>query len=233
MSFDKERLLQIVTDPQKKAFVAGLSDDDINLLTSYNWTLEKDTQLEEHPNSEMMRTLRVMYYNRLTDWATSEADTTQQEILDFIDSPTFVQYPDFFLDETIVGAIRESRMNNHSRSILDFLKHDSSRGPGVEVIGARINAKGDVEVMITHNIPKMYGNEVSFFDTEKMDLPPHVKTGILLKNGIPTLLGYGRGGEVYLSIQSPYPGRWGAENYTEIVIGHVGDDGIIMPVEEV
>lgn len=78
------------------------------------------------------------------DWATERADAVQQEICDFIESPTFVQYPDFLTNETIMAAAKTEWMEDHSLSLRQLQEFE------LEIWGARIGKSGEVEVLLTH-----------------------------------------------------------------------------------
>ena len=163
-------------------------------------------------------------------------DETQAEIIKFIDSPTFVQYPDFLLEDSFVSAIKNEMMQNHSKTITDLQGSTFSKGPELEILGARLVGDAPnqrVEILMLSNQIKPFPgtNEYMIFEQDRMDIPPKALTGLLKRN--PTARTRGRGNEVYISMESPYPGHYGEPQYTEVVIGHFGEDSIIIPIEDV
>lgn len=229
MSYHKQELLRRIDDPQKRAYVEALQDENVlRALTSFSYSEADYDLIHNHPDEPMLTSLRILYYQRLMDWGSERADAIQEEITEFIGSETFVQYPDFLVDEAIVAAIKDEHINNHSRTLRDL---QGSYGPNVEILGARVNDEGRAEVLVLHNQMKagsVHDGPMAF-DRDRLDLPPEVITGLLKKNPPATM--YGRPNEVYISMQSPYPGY--RSGWTEVVIGQMGEDGIIMPAENV
>lgn len=228
---DKSRLFSVITDPQKRAFAETL-DHTVIAAIAERGTLseEKSTLIREHPEADEVLKLRVLYYNNLIDWATTGADALQEQIMAFIDAPSFVEYPDCFLDENTLAAVKQEHIANHARKISDYRSTFSTQA-NIDILGTRINDTGMVEVLMLHNPTKRYGTEVAALDSARYDIPPEMKVGLMKIN--PAIPMYGRGNEVYITMVSPYEGRYGETEHVEVIIGHVGEDGIIVPIENV
>lgn len=229
MSYQKQELLRRVDDPQKRAYIEALQDENVlRALTTFSYSEANYDLLHNHPDEAMLMSLRILYYQRLMDWGSERANVIQDEITEFIGSETFVQYPDFLVDETIVAAIKDEHLNNHSRTLRDL---QGSYGPNVEIVGARVSENGLAEVLVLHNQMKAGSIQDGpmAFNRDEYDLPPEIITGLLKKNPLATQ--YGRPNEIYISMQSPYPGY--RSDWVEVVIGQMGEDGIIMPTENV
>jgi len=229
MSYNRNELLRRLDDPKKVELVTSLDATIIAALTAPYYTDDVKEVVDTHPRAEELHAIRYIYYNHLLDWNTEVATQMSEEISDFISSESFVQYPDFFLDEAIVAAIRTEQMHNHSQTIDDY-KSRWGTSADLEILGARIGEHGEVEIMVLHNPGKVDQYGMLFFDADKLDVPKEVKTGLLKRNSAISMRG--RGNEIYMSIQSPNPGNYSRE-YKEIIIAHLGEDGIIVPIENV
>lgn len=188
----------------------SLTELELKAVTTQALTSEQGLLFENDPE---LLALRIIYYRKLIDWATDRADAVQQEICDFIESPTFVQYPDFLTDETIMAATRNEWIEDHSFRLSQLREFE------LEIWGARINQSGDVEVLLTHNQAHLAHDGISdhmTFSQQELKVPPEVKIGLLKKNPVPALRGLG--GEVYISMEAPYPSKRSAHNYIEVVI---------------
>ncbi|MCA9369372.1 MAG: hypothetical protein H6773_02695 [Pseudomonadales bacterium] len=229
MSYQKEALLARISDPRKIAYVQGLNDLELlDALTTPNYTLHHDELIEKHADAPILWALRVIFYQKLMDWGSERAEAIQKEIAGFKASDSFVRYPDFLLEEDIVLAMRTEHMNNNSLELRDL---QGEYGPNIEIIGARVNDEGHAEVLILHNQmkPGSMQDGPMAFDKERLDIPPETKIGLLKMN--PALPLYGRSNQVYISMQPPYPDS--RNSWIEVVIGQMGEDGIIMPIENV
>ena len=219
MKFGKEAILEYVTDPAKMERVDELTEEQIDAISGYTLTEERHAILEENN----LWDLRVIVFRRLMDWATKEADAIQQEIFDFIDDPTFVDYPDFLSDPALLAVAKIEHQNNHARNFTDF------RDVEAEILGARITedkfGTQRVQVLVTHNqihsTPNDRYSNFMNFSQEEYGIPPVFKIGYLKLNpgGV-----RGRGGEMYIGMTSPYPGQWGRSQHTEVNIGNLTDD---------
>jgi len=230
MSYLKEKLTSKLHDPQKLALVNSLTPEMLAAVageyTEENWEL-----IQTHPDADALTAIRVITLNQVLDYNTSEADRLQTEISEFIDSPSFVQYPDFLIDETILAAVKTEQINNHAQSLKSFLAGTFSTTADMEILGARITYSNTVEVMILHNPSKQFGSDTHFFQADTLQVPKIVKIGLLKKNSpVPF---YGKGNELYVSMESPYPGKYGQSQFTEIIIGHFDEAGAIDPIENV
>lgn len=200
-STELSALLEKIHDPEKRALAVKISDDILRIITSYAITLADCEQLEQHPNAADLHALRVIFKNGLVDWGTPEADRIQAIILEFIDSPTFVQYPDFLTDSTITDTASLEYMENHSQKLADL--EGGGFSPGLEILGARI-VNGVVEVLMLHNTVKSVSGDdgCMVFERDRLKIPPEVTIGSLKRN--PPIHMYGTGGEMYVSMRSPY-----------------------------
>lgn len=89
--------------------------------------------------------MRIIYYRQLVDWASEEANRVQEKILEFIGSESFVQYPDFLKNSSLMKNVKEEWLGNHAYTLAQLTDIY-----GIEILGARIKDK-NVEVLITHH----------------------------------------------------------------------------------
>lgn len=201
----REKILQYVTDPNKIERVKRLTDEEVYAITTSYLQGEAARILDSDP---LLLALRVIFFRKLIDWASTEANEIQAKIFEFIGSPTFVQYPDFMDNETILAATKVEYMSNHSRNLSDLEDFE------IEVVGARVNDAGDVEVLITHNqtAPSFDGYLPYLnFSQERYSVPPVYTIGSLKRN--PAFPMRGRGNEMYISMKQPH-----ATGHMEVVI---------------
>ena len=207
-----ERIKQFVTDPQKLKRVDTLTEEEAYAIANQGYlTPEQSTLLDQ---DEALHTLRVIVYQQLIDWASNEAEGIQQEIIDFISSKTFVDYPDFLTNEKIMNAARGEWINDHSQTLNQLREFD------LEILGARISDHGDVEVLMTHNQVKFAyagGGFPSFISISQKDyaIPPDVTIGLLKYN--PASAIKGTVGDIYVSMKAPYPTSHTSQ-YIEVVL---------------
>jgi hypothetical protein len=192
-----EKIKEFVTDPDKLKRVEGLTEEEASAIATLGFNTEEQSELLSDPD---LHILRVIAYRRLMDWASERANEIQEEILEFIGSESFVQYPDFLEDPDILSAAKDELINNHS------VKLDFFRSQELEILGARINESGDVEILMTHNQSFFYsgsdvpmGTDISVSQSE-YNLPPEITTGILKRN--PEAPIYERPGVHYVSMNS-------------------------------
>lgn len=204
-------VLEYVTDPVKAERVKALTDEELAAVTTYSLRPEQGTLLAKEP---LLLAIRVIYYRQIVDWASTEADRVQNTIFEFIGSESFVQYPDFLTDEKILAAARLEYMENHSVTMARLGEFE------LEILGARINEKGAVEVLITHNQihPSNDGiDNYLIFPQKSLSVPPKVAIGHLKVN--PTRALSGQGGEIYIALHAPDLTGYGRNSNLEIVIG--------------
>ncbi|MCC6711452.1 MAG: hypothetical protein IT416_03850 [Candidatus Pacebacteria bacterium] len=207
-----KQIREFVTDPAKLQRVETLTEEEARLITAHLInTVEQSEMLKNDPELEV---LRIIVFRRLVDWASNQAEKIQAEIFAFISDETFVNYPDFLTDPTITAAIKEEHINNHALRMSTFREYD------LEILGARINADSQVEVLITHSQAlAYYGSDAPQGDNiplpkSDFDLPPEFKIGLLKKNPDFPLRDKPR--IIYMGMASPAPTGYG--RYIELVI---------------
>lgn len=145
--------------------------------------------------------IRIIYYRQLVDWASAGAEKAYQTISEFISSPTFVDYPDFLTNETIMKAVKVEMEQNHA------LRFSNLSELELEILGARIGESGEVQILMTHNqVHPAYDGISTYmnFSQKEYALPPDVSIGLLKRNAAGPI--YGLSNELYVAMSNPYPG---------------------------
>lgn len=207
-----KQIREVITDPAKLKRVESLTEAEAKVITAHS--IHTDEQSELLKNDPELEVLRIIFFRRLVDWASNQADQVQAEIMKFIADETFVQYPDFLTDETIKAAIKKELINDHAIRMNTFREYD------LEILGARINSDGQVEVLVTHSQAIAYfgsdapqGSSIPLPKSE-FDLPPEFKVGLLKQN--PAFPLRDKPGILYIGMASPAPTGYG--RYIELVI---------------
>lgn len=160
-----------------------------------------------------LNAIRIIYFRNLVDWASQEAEKVNAQVMEFVGSPTFVDYPDFLTNEKIMTAVKQEWIQDHSIQFNDLSGYEA------EILGVRIGTDGNVEVLILSNQVKydpIYRQGI-VYSRKKYSIPPKVTIGHLKRN---PLIGHvrGQGNELYIVMKAPYQGRNGEDAYVEAVI---------------
>lgn len=204
-----DEILTKVTDPGKFQRVNSLTDQEARIVLS-NYPSKEEFELLR--DDAELNTIRLIYFRNLVDWASKEADVANKQVFDFVDSKTFVDYPDFLTDEKIIAAAKKQWIDDHSITFEELVREYET-----EILGARINQDGEVEVLILHN--QVHFNAALDFNLNfsRIDhsLPPKVTIGFLCINS--TVAPRGIGGEIYIMMKAPYTKK-GRDYFVEAVI---------------
>lgn len=228
-----EAIKERVTDPGKQDFINSLTDAEILMITANTFPYDqekydkrrevmsldpKERSAEQQAfldREHMIHIVRVIYFRNLVDWASAGANETESTIMEFIDDPTFVDYPDVLTSnseeaQAVRSAIKIEYQENHAREMHDIERY------GAEILGARIDESGYAQVLIIHNQVQYnsYDQNTFNFSQDELDIPPSVTIGYLKQN--PNTAFRGKPGQVYVAMKAPYPGRHGADAFIEV-----------------
>jgi hypothetical protein len=190
----------------------------LNIKRIKNIPAEERTPEEEDilKRDNIIHTIRVVYFRRLTDWKSEKANETETDILAFIEDPTFVNFPELFNNagtekdtpeaKALRDAIKDGYGLDHPRGLNTLSDYE------VEILGARIGKDGQAQVLITHNQTKFiqYGEEIFNFSQKRNNIPPKATIGEL-KNDLHT-------GQKYVVMTAPYFDRYGSEIGVEVTL---------------
>jgi len=211
-----KQIREVITDPAKLAWVATLTEDEARAVTAYrgSTTPEQFALLKTRPELEI---LQIIYVNHLMDWASERSEAIQAQIDEFIDSPTFVDYPDFLHDEAITKAIKYELINDH------YQHFERLREYGLDILGARIGESGEVEVLLTHHQVLtifeggMMGGPTNVpIDQQEYQVPPEIIIAYLKRDPQISMHG-GESTDLYLAMKAPYT-SYQRSGYIEVVL---------------